>query len=158
MKNNLAQENQKKYRPKLYILKIFIVEIFYNKLILYQLNSRHIVHIKEYLIVFANSFTSFIDNSWVKAETSCIIYTNLYWFKIMKLSCSWRNANGRSLKIFSQNKTSTSAITLERTIYVDHWFNILRLFVYNTIINNIFYSTRGVTIGTCTPFTPTKHV
>lgn len=66
----------------------------------------------------------------------------------MKLSCSRRNANGRSLKIFSQNKTSTSAITLERTIYVDHWFNILRLFVYNTIINNIFYSTRGVTIGT----------
>lgn len=99
--------------------------------------------------MFANSFTSFTDSSWVKAKKNCYIYTNLYWFKITKLGCSWRNINGRSLKIFSQNKTSPSAITLERTIYDGHWFNILRLFAYNNNnYYNIFYSTRGVIVGT----------
>ena len=48
---------------------------------------------------------------------------------------------------FPVKQTSTSAITLERTIYVDHWFNILRLFVYNTIII-YFILLGGVAIGT----------
>lgn len=38
---------------------------------------------------------------------------------------------------------------MERTIYDGHWFNILRLFAYNNNnYYNIFYSTRGVIVGT----------
>ena len=41
---------------------------------------------------------------------------------------------------------------MERTIYVDHWFNILRLFVYSTIII-YFILLGGLQWGLITEFT-----